>query len=138
VRSIANAIYMAIDTNGGNFPSTGSASAVCLGTTGTCWDIGTNTISGSATIETLLQPYISQIPADPGRSSGKGDRFLYVDSNHNMSNPGCSPGNIYGPFIIWVPENNNPSTADCKNATFMACCGNGISCNYGYACAYRL
>jgi len=135
VHSIMNAFYLALDANNGSFPSSGGT-AVCLGTSGTCWD---GAVSGSASIMALLQPYISQIPADPGRTSGKGDRFLYVDSAGDVAAQCTGLSYPKGPFIIWVPDASSPGTdADCRNASFVACCGTALACTNGYYCVYEI
>jgi len=133
VLQIVKAFNLALDDNGGNFPLSGG-SAVCLGTSGTCWD---GSIFGSTTINALLQPYLPSIPVDPLRTSGKGDRYIYIDKNgHVVIN--CSSGNTYGPFIVWVTDKINPSINECKNSQ-MACCGTGgLVCSLGYFCVYKL
>ncbi len=138
VQQIAKAFYLASNADNGLFPAT-PLGAVCLGTLGTCWDIGGTIKSGNATVEAFLQPYLAQIPVDPSRLNQKGDRYLYVDGTKDVSGQCTGLNMVKGPIIIWVPDKLSPSSdTDCKNASFVACCGSAMVCLYGYYCAYKL
>lgn len=134
VKAIANALYLAVDANGGQFPSSGGT-AVCLGTSSSCWG---GAISGSASVTALVQPFLPQIPRDPTRTSGKGDRYLYADSASISAFQCDNSYTANGPFIIWIPSVTEPTTrAQCNNMSAHACCGS-VGCANGYYCAYEL
>jgi prepilin-type N-terminal cleavage/methylation domain-containing protein len=136
VHQIALALIQAADDNGGTFPSSGGK-GVCLGTTGSCWG---SVFTGSASVNTAIQKYMPAIPADPSRSSGKGDRYIYMDSVGGTSYH-CD-GSTYprGPFIAWVPDSTDTPTSDtqCKNATYFGCAMSGTGGADGRYCVYQI
>lgn len=134
VHSLVNAIYLATSANNGNFPSSGGT-GVCIGlnTGSTCWD---GSVSGNTAFTTALQPYMSQFPTDPLRTSGIGDRYIYADSSTLVAQA-CSVIQPSGPFIIYQPDVAQPSGSGCPLGSFMACCG-AINCSNGYYCAYKI
>lgn len=138
LHSIVNAFYIATVSTG--MPSTPSHNVVCLGTSGTCWN---GAVSGDATINSLLQNAIPNVPIDPSHTSGTGDRFIYADPSVTVAWH-CS-GSAYpkGPFIFWEPDTLNPtSDANCGDTGFYACCSNAP--NFGcpvpgaYYCVYPI
>jgi prepilin-type N-terminal cleavage/methylation domain-containing protein len=138
IHSIVNAFFLSSASTG--MPSTGG-NVVCLGTNGTCWG---GAVSGNASVNTLLQSALPNIPADPGRASGPGDRFLYADKAVAVAYH-CNGSTFpYGPFIIWEPDTFGPfSDASCGPGYF-ACCSNapGFGCPVppanGFYCVYPI
>jgi prepilin-type N-terminal cleavage/methylation domain-containing protein len=129
-RQLVTALALAADANNGTFPS--APAAKCLGTTGSCWG---GAATGDATLNALVQPFMARIPTDPTRSSGKGDRYLYVGPDGLAAQFCNGVNNPSGPYIIWVPDDTEPtSQAECKSVGFYACCGS-ITCPTGYYCA---
>ena len=139
IQSLVTAFYLAAGSSG-KFPSTGGV-PVCLGlSSGTCWG---GAVSGNAGVTSFLQGSISSIPADPGRSSGIGDRFLYTDSTGVFAHHCNGLSYPRGPFIYWEPDTLNPVTdAACGGGSaFYGCCDSGLGCGIGggaYYCAYPL
>lgn len=142
IKQITNALFMLADSNGGNFPSTGGVGR-CIGTTGTCWN---GSISGDAALNTSIQQFLPTLPSDPSGRSGKGDRYVYADKNatvawHCDGSPTANNGVPYplGPYILWLPENTNPTNDSlCKNMGFNGCCGAAPCPPEGYFCAYKI
>ncbi|MFA5751410.1 MAG: type II secretion system protein [Candidatus Paceibacterota bacterium] len=142
LRALANALYLYADDNKGNFPSIPGGPAVCIGTSESCWDNGVASVAGSASLMTMLDPYISEFPKDPKVNSGLGDRYLYF---YPLATPGtyhCSAlpwPNGRGPYILWRPDLGQPfSNTQCKNMTFDACCSGTGCIGGGRYCAYAI
>jgi prepilin-type N-terminal cleavage/methylation domain-containing protein len=121
---------------GGVYPNTGNV-PVCLGTNGTCWVHSTVSYTGNATINAALATYLA-IPTDPTRTSGKGDRYLYIGPDSQVA-PLCDGAlTPIRTALLWVPDDTDTRTnAECKGAHTYACCGSA-GCAAGYFCAYDL
>ncbi|MEI7765045.1 MAG: prepilin-type N-terminal cleavage/methylation domain-containing protein [bacterium] len=139
VKQLARAFQLAADSNGGVYPSNAMAGA-CLGinSSSTCW---MGSISGNQTINNIILNFIPKIPSDPSGRSGKGDRYVYADSESTVA-WNCD-GSWYpkGPYILWVPESplDPSSDSQCKNIGFNACCSSAATCPpEGRFCAYRI
>lgn len=133
IHQIANALALLASNNGGVFPTTGNT-AKCLGTNSSCW---AGAATGDATLNTNLQQFLSKIPMDPSRTSGKGDYYLYLSSAGDVAWHCDGTNYPKGPMILWVPDVSTPgSDAACGNATYVACCGTALGCPVGNYCAY--
>ncbi len=133
IRQIATAFAQAY---GGNYPNTGNV-PVCLGTNGTCWVHSSVSYTGNSVINSALATYLS-IPGDPTRTSGKGDRYLYIGPDSQVA-PQCN-GTLtpIKTALLWVPDDTDTrSDAECKGTHTYACCGSA-GCAAGYFCAYDL
>jgi prepilin-type N-terminal cleavage/methylation domain-containing protein len=141
VRQIAQAFALASNDVGGSLPTSFGGKCLGLGDAGSCWSAGgLSGFSGSNAIQTFLQSYMSKVPNDPQRTSGKGDRYVYMDGAGHVAYhcTGGASNYRYGPMLIWSTDSNAPATdAECGNIGFYACCET-IDCSNGYFCAYQL
>lgn len=117
--------------------------AACLGVpTGTnCWTgYGVNgggyaNIPGNTALNTVLAPYLPNIPTDPLPTRGIGDAYVYYTGAGDIHCNGTDT--IMGTWIAWEPDTLSPTT-DAQCAPGKVACCSGIGCGPIGFCLYKV
>ena len=141
IHQLQVAFNMYASDNGGNFPAAGGCIGLSDGST--CWNgythnSGGSGYGGSTALMSAIAPYMPSPPADPNSSRSVGDRYIYSPSS-SVESWHCSSPNppMTGPFIVWEPENTNPSSDSLCGAGSWSCCG-PIDCGSNNFCVLKI
>jgi len=141
IKQLQNAFFMYADDHQGKFPLISG----CIGLNDgeTCWpgyihnSGGSPGFSGSTALTQALAPYMPTLPADPNPTRSVGDRYLYrpnTTESWHCTNPVPS---ISGSFLVWEPENTNPSSDSLCGSGSWSCCG-PLDCGSNRFCVMLL
>lgn len=140
VNQLRNAFNLYANDNNGSFPLSGF---FCIGLNDgeKCWNgyvhnSGGSGFNGSTALITALTPFMSSLPTDPNSTRSVGDRYIYSTNNEAWHCTNPNPP-MTGPFIVWEPENTNPSSDSLCGPGSFACCG-PITCGSNYFCVLKI
>lgn len=140
VIQIRNAVNLYYADNGG-FPPVSGFYCLGVGDGSTCWsgyvhNAGGSGINGNTALITALTPYMKIFPSDPNPTRSLGDKYIYSTSVESWHCTNPNPPMI-GPFIVWEPEDTNPTSDSLCGSGSWSCCG-PLDCGSNNFCVLKI